>query len=336
MRRTRGVAAARASSEARSPASPSIPALASTLPRHVALATFLSLAVASWPGAALAEPAGEGEGPEAPTAGEPAPPARFRSAQDGLIFDAQYTSSRLNDTVVLGAGATTLGVEASLDGPWLARWDLSASARGGLATLAPFAWLAGGRATVAGELGHRLQLQPWSPYVMVGGRVRGDVSVRWLIVEQTGAVQRWFSALDMEPRFGLGVAYLDARHSFRAVAFAQEAWQLTNTTEATSATAFGLSLGYDAVDSLSFLAEAVLATQPPASTRGLALVDARTTRAVELSARKVFHSGSWVGLDLALSKQSDQLRYRDGGLALTTTSPGTFILAVSYGHHLGR
>jgi len=325
-------------------ASPSIaPAPTSALPRQVALATVLSLAVASWPGSGLAEQAGEGEGPGAPVAGEPAAPARFRSAQNGLIFDGQYTSSRLNDTVVLGAGARTLGLEAALDGPWLARWDLSASARGGLATLAPYAWLAGGRAAAAGELGHRLLLQPWSPYVMVGGRVAADVTVRWLIVSESGkegggdggTVQHWLSVLDVQPRFGLGVAYQDARRSFRGVAFAQEGWTITNFVGSTSATAFGLSLGYDVADSLSILAEAWLATQPPASTSGLALVDVHTTRAVELSVRKVFRSGSWVGLDLALSKQSDQLRYLDSGLAITTSSPGVFIVAVSYGLHLG-
>ena len=316
-------------------ASPSnVPARTSAVPRHMALASVFSLVVASWPGPGLAEQTGEGEGPGTPVAGAQAPPARFRSVQTGLVFDAQYTGTRLNDTLVLGAGAETLGLEAALDGPWLVRWDLSASVRGGAATLAPYAWLAGGRATASGELGHRLMLEAWSPYVMVGGRVDGDVTVRWLIVEQTGAVQHWLSTLDVEPRFGLGVAYQDARRSFRGVAFARQGWTITNVVGTTSATAFGLSLGYDVANSLSILAEATLATEPPANTHGLALVDLRTTRAVELTVRKVFRCGNWVGLALALSKRSDQLRYLDSGLEVTTSSPGVFILAASFGLHL--
>ena len=44
--------------------------------------------------------------------------------------------------------------------------------------------------------------------------------------------------------------------------------------------------------------------------------------------------GNWVGLALALSKRSDQLRYLDSGLEVTTSSPGVFILAASFGLHL--
>lgn len=266
---------------------------------------------------------------------EPAPAAHFRSAQRGLLLDLEYSSSRLTQGLGLSAGVRTLGLEASLDGPWMVRWDLSASARGGLAIVQPFAWLAGVRAFAGGEVGYRLLPQPWSPLITAGGYLRADYLQRWLIVEEVGTLQESFASLEAAPRFGLGASYLDQGRSLRAVAFAQPIRRWTNSMGTLGATTFGLSVGYDLADRLALLAEATLSTEPPASTPGLALVTLRTSRVLELSARKVFRSGSWVGLGLQLSEQTNQLRYLDTGLTLKTVSPGTFVVIASYGLHLG-
>lgn len=269
----------------------------------------------------------------APT--EPTPPAVFRSAQRGLLFDLDYSSTRLTEGVALSAGVRALHLEAALEGPWLVRWDLSASARGGLAIVQPFAWVAGARAFAVGELGYRLLPGAWSPYVMVGGGLRAEYFQRWIIVEEVGTLRDSFALLDLAPRFGLGASYLDQGRSLRAVAFAQYNQRWTNYIGSFGAVTFGLSLGYDLADRLSLLAEVASSTEPAASTPGLALVTLRTTRTAELSARKVFRSGSWVGLGFRLSEQVDQLRYLDSGLTLKTVSPGTFAVIASYGLHLG-
>ena len=310
--------------------------------RLAALGALLSLATA-WAGPARSEePAlptaavGEVASPASPaTPAEPTPPAGFRSAQRGLLLDLEYSSTRLTQGVALSAGVRTIGLEASLDGPWVVRWDLSASARGGLAIVQPFAWVAGARAFAGGELGYRLLPQAWSPYVMVGGYARGEYFQRWLIVEEVGTLRESFAVLDVAPRFGLGASFLDPHRSLRAVAFAQPIRRWTNYIGNFGATTFGLSLAYDLADRLSLLVEATRSTEPPASTPGLALVTLRTSRVLELSARKVFRSGSWVGLGVVLSEQTNQLRYLDTGLSLKTTSPGTFVVVASYGLHLG-
>ncbi len=312
--------------------------------RLAALAAVLSLAGA-WPGLAAAEttePAAGGvEVAAAAPAGPPStlatstPPVTFRSVQRGLLLDAEYSSSRLTQGVALSAGVRTVGLEASLDDPWLLRWDLSASARGGLAIVQPFAWLAGVRAFAGGEVGYRLLPQAWSPLVTAGGYLRGDFFQRWLIVEEVGTLRDSFASLEAAPRFGLGASYLDQGRSLRAVAFAQPIRRWTNYMGTLGATSLGLSIGYDLADRLALLAEATLSTEPPASTPGLALVTLRSSRVLELSARKVFRSGSWVGLGVVLSEQTNQLRYLDTGLTLKTVSPGTFVVIASYGLHLG-
>ncbi len=321
--------------------------LSTTSPRRAPARLALLAAVlpltAAWavptPTEAPAQPAaaeGAESAPVSPAApAEPTPPAVFRSAQRGLLLDLEYSSSRLTEGLALGAGVRTLSLEAALDGPWVVRWDLSASARGGLTIVQPFAWVAGARAFAGGELGYRLLPQAWSPYLMVGGHARGEYFQRWIIVEEVGTLRESFATLDLAPRFGLGASYLDQGRSLRAVAFAQATGRWTNYIGSFGATTFGLSLGYDLADRLSLLVEASRSTEAPASTPGLALVTLRSTSALELSARKVFRSGSWVGLGVLLSKQTNELRYLDTGLALETTSPGTFAVVASYGLHLG-
>jgi hypothetical protein len=268
-------------------------------------------------------------------------PAEFWSSFRGPFAGLELRSSRVGYGALGDLGARWFGTRSLAERSWLARWDLSAAARGGfLGSAVPVTPLVGVRALLDGELGYRFRPRSaWSAYAAA----EGGLAFRWLahpgIASAAANEMTGTGGLDVagEVRAGFGASYLDDAHSLVLVAFAQEAWRKTATSASTLPfTEAGLEVRYDIARRFTANAEASWGWATLRRDTALGATDRATRVQLAVDLRRWFSERTWLGVRAAVARDGDRVTYAASQTSYTTAAAPELELGISFGRALGR
>lgn len=295
-------------------------------------ATLLLGALGLLPRSALADD------PDARSTAATAVP-EFASSFSGIDTAIDLRSSRTGYGALGELGVRWLGTRSLSQRRWVARWELVASAQGGVPgsvlTVVP---IIGGRALLDGELGYRLQAsRSWSPLVEM--RAAGDLE--WLAA--TSAHYSAFSDLTGtnplsaagQLRAGLGASYLDASRSLSVVGFVQAAVRPTALhPRGLPFTEGGLALRLDLARSFTMRVDASWGTALSRDTP-LRSTDRTTHVELGLGVSKWLTRRLWLGLDATAARDADRVEYVASVTSYSTVAVPDLKLALSVGFSWG-
>jgi hypothetical protein len=267
----------------------------------------------------------------------------LRSVSHGLTVQGGFGTSLAGDTILGSLGGETVGAQTFDARAWLMAWDAALVLQGGiLGNEHPYLPLIGGRLAGDVEFGRRLQpALPWSVYV--GAGLNGVVSLlgspgvglgAFNTINNVGGVGGFI--LRDALRVAVGASFIDGSWALLLEAFFQEALRAPGVNLPGAAfSEGGVRARFDVTRSWLVIVALFAGATPTTLHSDLNYRESSAHEEADLTVRKTFGNGMWVGGAVSIADETHHQEYRASQRSYDTADAPTFGVALEYGFPLG-